>query len=299
MKTKSIIFITLLSVVLFVACEKSPLPDRTMVAEGARICFINFSPDAPEINLYFNDTRVTTQQSTVVGKLRGIPFRSSYPGSITQTPAATTVPSPYIGGEYFVAPEGNTTIKAMDTAYVTGFSTFFTTSYTFAKDKYYSIFAMDAKSTMAPVIIEDNIVAFETLKKTKIRCVNAISGVAGNKIDVWLIPQPALTAMAFAPYKLASGLDYKAATAFSDTISAVNYKWMVTKAGAVPTANTAPTTVGTPYNLTFAAADIIINKASANTSFAERTTYSFLFWGQAAGTGVKAPYGSTFRNRLK
>lgn len=299
MKTKSIIFITLLSVVLFVACEKSPLPDRTMVAEGARVCFINFSPDAPEINLYFNDARVTTQQSTVIGKLRGIPFRSSYPGSITQTPAATTVPSPYIGGEYFVAPGGNTTIKAMDTAYVMGFNTFFTTSYTFVKDKYYSIFAMDAKSTMAPVIIEDNIVAFETLKKTKIRCVNAISGVAGNKIDVWLIPQPVLTAMAFAPYKLASGLDYKAATTFSDTISAMNYKWMVTKAGAVPTANTAPTTVGTPYNLTFAAADIIINKASANTPFAERTTYSFLFWGQAAGTGVKAPYGSTFRNRLK
>jgi hypothetical protein len=51
-----------------------------MVAQGARVVFINFSQDSPEINLYFNGNRVTTQQSTVVNKLRGIPFRSSYPG---------------------------------------------------------------------------------------------------------------------------------------------------------------------------------------------------------------------------
>jgi len=298
MKTKSSIITLLLSLVLFVACQKSPLPDRTMVAQGARICFINFSPDAPEINLYFNDARVTTQQSTVIGRLRGIPFRSSYPGSITQIPVASTVPSPYVGGEYFVAPEGITTINAKDTAFVTGQTTLFTTEFTFVKDKYYTIFAMDPKSTMAPVIIEDNIVPFQTVKKTKLRCVNAISGVPGNKIDVWMIPQPDLLATAFAPYKLASGLDYKTATVFTDTISAVSYKWMVTVAGAVPTANTAPTTVGVPYTLTFAAADILINKATASTSYAERTTYSFLFYGQFGGTGVKAPYGSNFRNRV-
>lgn len=299
MKTKSSIITLLLSLVLFVACQKSPLPDRTTVAEGARICFINFSPDAPEINLYFNDARVTTQQSTVAGALRGIPFRSSYPGSITQTPIATTVPSPFIGGEYFVAAPGNTVIKAMDTAYIKGFATFFTTNFTFVKDKYYSIFAMDAKSTMAPVIIEDNIVPFETVKKTKLRCLNAISGVTGNKIDVWMIPQPDLKAFAFAPYKLASGLDYKAATAFTDTISAVSYRWMVTIAGAVSLTNTPPIIVGTPYNLTFAAADIIIKQATVTTNYADRTTYTFLFYGKFGGTGVSAPYGSNFRNRLK
>jgi hypothetical protein len=299
MKTKSIIITSLLSLILFVACEKSVLPDRTDIAEGARICFINFSPDAPEMNLYFNDIRITTQQSTVVGKLRGIPFRSSYPGSITIIPTATTVPSPYIGAEYFMTTAGATAIKAMDTAFVTGHTTFFLTNFTFEKDKYYSIFAMDPMATIAPVIIEDNIVAFETLKKTKIRCVNAISGVAGNKIDVWLIHQPALGSGAYAPYKLASGLDYKGATIFTDTISAANYKWIVTKAGAVPSANTPPISLGTPYTLNFATADVIIKASTGNTNLAERTTYSFLFYGQSAGTGVKAPFGSTFRNRLK
>jgi len=295
MKTKSIIITSLLSLVLFVACEKSLLPDRTIVADGARICFYNFSPDAPEMNLYFNGVRVTTQQSTAVGKLRGIPYRSSYPGTITQTPVATTIPTPYVGAEYFIATPGSTAIVAKDTVFVTP-TTFFTTSFTFEKDKYYSIFAMDVKSTMAPVIIEDNIVPFETLKKSKLRCVNAISGVAGNKIDVWAVHQPGLTSMGRAPYKMASGLDYKTATAFSDTISALSYRWVITKAGAVPTANTPPTVVGVPYTLTFATADAII---AGTGILAERSTYSFLIFGQIGGTGVKAPFISFFRNRLK
>lgn len=299
MKTKSIIIMSLLSMILFVACEKSLIPDRTVVADGARVCFINFSPDAPEINLYFNDDRVTTQQSTTIGKLRGIPFRSSYPGSITITPTATTVPSPLVGGEYFNATAGATAIKAMDTAFVTGHTTYFSTNFAFEKDKYYSIFAMGAKSTMAPVIIEDNIVAFETRDKAKIRCVNAISGVAGDKIDVWMIHQPALTKSAYTPYKLASGLDYKSTTLFTDTITSADYKWIVTKAGAIPTANTPPSAIGTPYTLTFAAADVIIKLGTGNTNLAERTTYSFLFYGKSGGTGVSAPFGSTFRNRLK
>jgi hypothetical protein len=298
MKTKSILTISLFSLFLFVACEKSILPDRTAVADGARVCFINFSPDAPEMNLYFNNIRVTTQQSTIAGKLRGIPYRSSYPGSITIIPTATTVPSPYIGAEYFMATPGTTAILAKDTVAATP-TTYFTTSFNFVKDKYYSIFAVDTKSAMAPVIVEDNIVAFETLKKAKIRCVNAIAGVSTNKIDVWLIHQPTLTSWAYAPYKLASGLDYKGATLFTDTITAANYRWIVTKAGAVPTATTAPAAVGVGYTLTFATADVIIKVATSNTNFAERSTYSFLFYGLATGTGVSAPFGSTFRNRLK
>jgi len=297
MKTKSIIITSLLSMVLFMACEKSLLPDRTVDADGARILFFNLSPDAPEMNLYFNDIRVTTQQSTVIGKLRGIPFRSSYPGTITQTPVATTVPTPYIGAEYFIATAGATAIKAMDTAFVSGHITFFSTNFNFEKDKYYSIFAVDPKATMAPVIIEDNIVPFETLKKVKIRVVNMTSGVAGNKIDVWSVHQPALTKPTWAPFKIASGLDYKASTQFTDTISAASYKYIITKAGAVPTANTPPATSGSPYTLTFASADVIL--AGTVSSLPERTTFSFILFGQVGGTGVKAPVGTFFRNRLK
>ena len=298
MKAKSFLIISLLSLMLMVSCEKSEIPDRIMVAEGARVCFFNLSTDAPEINLYFNDARVTTQSSSVIGKLRGIPFRSSYPGAVTIIPTTATTPTSYVGAEYFVTEAGNINITAKDTLFKAGHTTFFTTSFNFEKDKYYSVFAAEPKAAMLPVIIEDKIEAFTTNLKTKLRCVNMLSGVAGNKIDLWLIHQPATGKSPIPAYKISSGVDYKGATQFTDTISSGTYKWMVTKAGAVPTANTPPATLGSPYNLTFAAADIVINKATTNTSFSQRTTYSFLLFGKVGGTTTAAPYGNIFRNRL-
>lgn len=298
MKAKTLIITSVLLLALLASCEKSEVPDRIMEAEGARVCFFNLSADAPETNLYFNDTRVTTQSSTVIGKLRGIPFRSSYPGAVTIIPTATTTPTSYVGAEYFVTAAGNINIAAKDTLFKTGHTTFFTANFNFEKDKYYSVFAVEPKAAMIPVIIEDKIEAFTTPLKTKMRCVNMLSGVSGNKIDLWLIHQPATGLPAMPAYKFSSGVDYKGATQFTDTISAGTYKWMVTKAGAVPTANTPPASVGNPYTLTFAAADIIIDKASGNTSLSQRTTYSFLLFGKVGGTGISAPYGNTFRNRL-
>ncbi|MFA5819863.1 MAG: hypothetical protein WC854_11395 [Bacteroidales bacterium] len=306
MKTKAYIIASLVSVALFTACEKSELPDRTKVADGARICFFNLSADVTttgtvmtnELNLYFNDARVTTQQSTVKNRLRGIPYRSSYPGVVTAAPAVATAPTSYPGGEYFIAEPGQTNIVAKDTALKAGQTTLFTTDFNFQKDKYYSIFAMDLRPAMAPVIVEDNIVPFNTLKKVKIRAVNGLYGVARAKVDIWIIHQPGTTSQAIPPYKLALGLDYKTVTAFSDTITAGSYKWTVTIAGAAPTI-TAPTapTAGKPYTLSFTAANVLVAQASAGTTFAERTTYSFLVFGQFGKTGVIAPFGNLFRNR--
>lgn len=307
MKTKAYIIASLISIALFTACEKSELPDRTKVAEGARICFINLSADVTttgsimtnELNLYFNDARVTSLQSLVVNRLRGIPYRSSYPGVVTATPAAATAPTSYIGAEYFIAEAVQTNIIAKDTMLKAGQTTLFTTDFNFQKDKYYSIFAMNLRPSMAPVIVEDDIVPFTSLNKVKIRTVNGLYGVAGARIDLWIIHQPGTTSQAIPPYKLASGIDYKSVTAFSDTITAGSYKWTVTIAGAVPTI-TAPTapTIGKPYTMSFIAGNVLIAPAAAGTTFSERATYSFLIFGQFGKTGVIAPFGNLFRNRL-
>lgn len=298
MKSKIIFIISFFALILFVSCEKSELPDRTLEATGAKVCFFNLSTDAPEINLYFNDQRVTTQMSSVTNRLRGVPYRSSYPGAITIVPTSTTSPTSYVGAEYFVANGGSTTIAAKDTALFTGHTTFFTTTFDFDPSKYYSLFAVEPKAAMMPVIIEDDIKPFVSSTKSRIRSVNMLSGVSGDKVDFWLIHQPASGKPAIPAYKLSSSVSYKGATAFVDTISSGTYKWMLVKAGAVPTTNTPPTTLGTAYNLNFATADIIINKASGNTSLSSRTTYSFLFFGKVGGTGTAAPYGNIFRNRL-
>jgi hypothetical protein len=305
MKTKPYIITSLVFIVLFTACEKSAIPDRTKVADGARICFFNLSADITttstvmtnELNLYFNDARVTTQTSTVLNRLRGIPYRSSYPGTVVAAPAATTTPTSYIGAEYFNAEPGTIAIVAKDTAINTGQSTLFTTSFTFEKDKYYSIFAMDLRPAMAPVIVEDAIVAFQTLKKTKVRCVNGIYGVTAGNVDVWMIHQAATAEYGRAPFKLAAGLTYKNVTAYSDTITSGSYRYIVVTAGTVPTITTPAPSPGLSYTMTFPAGTTIVALSGA-TTFSERTTYSLLMYGQNTKTGIIAPYASLFRNRL-
>jgi hypothetical protein len=299
MKTKSILIASLFMGLLSTSCEKSEIPDRTDVANGARICFVNLSPDATtnEMNLYFDGLRVTSQQSTVVGRLRGIPFRSSYPGVITIAPTATTAPASYIGAEYFVATEGNRSITVKDTLYTTGHTTFLTSDFNFEKNKYYSAYAMDAKTNLSLVIVPDDVAAFGTPEKVKVRCVNALTGTAGVNIDIWMIHQPAAGKAAIPPYKIASDLVFKSVTQFTDTITSGAYKWVVTKAGAVPSENLAPTELGKPYTLSFLAADRYIN-LNVNTTFAQRTTYSFMIYGQVGAGTARTPYGSLFRHRL-
>lgn len=329
MKTKLYIISSLILTALFTACEKSELPDRTFVADGAKICFINLSADLNptsgalktnnEFNLFFNTARVTTQTSTVAGKLRGIPFRSSYPGVVVATPTATTAPSSYIGAEYFNATPGQTSIVAKDTALyfktdpAKDQDTLFMADYLFEKDKYYSVFAMGMKDYKHPsnvwdslsnVIVVDDITAFTTLKKVKVRTVDAIYGVAGGAVDVWLLHQAATAEYGRVPFKLATNLSYKSVSEFTDTITAGSYKFIVVIAGTVPTAITAPVPVppstsllGLSYTMTFPAGTTVV-ALSAATTFSERTTYSLLLYGLSGKAGVLAPYSSLFRNRL-
>lgn len=314
MKTKIYIIGSLIFFALLTACEKSELPDRIKPADGARVCLINLSADVTttgtvktnEIVLYFDGTIVANQGSLAVRRLRGIPYRSSYPGVVTATPAAATAPTSYPGAEYFIAEAGQTMIEARDTAYKAGQNVLFTTTYNFAKDKYYSMFATDLLPTMAPIIVEDDIKPFETVLKSKVRVVNALYGLSGNSIDLWLVHQPGLTALGMPPYKLASNVDYQTVTSFVDTISSGSYKWAVTVAGTEPTAINAPIPdinpevglLGKPYTVTFPVGTAIIPFAATGTSFGDRFTYSFLVFGQFGKTGVIAPYANLFRNRI-
>jgi len=314
MKTIKNIIIILTSVTLLTSCEKNQMVDRTDPADGANICFINLSADPTttgtvktnELCLYFNDVLVTSQRSLVANRLRGIPYRSSYPGAVTAAPATSTIPTSYAGGEYFMFNPGNATVVAKDTVLKAGQSTLFTVDAVFEKNKYYSIFATGLMASMTPVIIEDPIEPFTTQKKVKLRVFNALYGVAAGSFDLWLIHQPGTSEIGMPPYKLISGLAYQSVSQFADTITYGSYKWAVTVTGTVPTAITAPTPdpdplkglKGKPYTITFPAGTTIIAPSSTSTSFGERYTYTFLVYGQFGKTSIIAPTGSLFRNRL-
>ncbi|MCU0456595.1 MAG: hypothetical protein MUE74_09865, partial [Bacteroidales bacterium] len=254
----------------------------------------------------FDNVLVTSQRSQTPNRLRGIPYRSSYPGSVTATPATTTVPTSYAGGEYMVVEPGPTNIVAKDTVLKAGQTTMFTVDANFERNKYYTIVACDLMAGMTPLVIEDQITSFTTPKKVKMRVLNVLYGVAANEFDLWLIHQPATAELGRPPYQLVTGLDYKTVSEFTDTITAGSYKWAVTVAGTVPTAITAPTPDPNPeiglkgkaYTITFPAGSVIIAPATAGTAFGEKYTYTLLVFGQFGKTSVIAPYGGLFRNRL-
>jgi hypothetical protein len=298
MKKVLIIINALFLALAFTSCDDEGIVDRSVAVDsGARISFINLSPGSPEINLYFNDVRVTSARSQVTNVLRGIPFRSSYPGIVTTAPAASTMPTTYVGEEYFLSDPGTYTITAKDTAYRKGFTTYFTTSSTFEDHKYYSILAMDLSTAMTPIIIEDAIEEFQSTKKAKVRVVDALTGATGDVIDIWMIHQPGTGVLPIPPYKIASSISLKTVTSFSDTITGGNYKWIVTAAGATPTANSAPAEIyGKPWTLTFATADVIYSNTTS-TALSSSSTYSLIALGSKGGATSKSAFCGLFRNR--
>jgi hypothetical protein len=314
MKTIKYIIILMTTVTLLTSCEKNQMVDRTDPADGANICFINLAADPTttgsvktnETCLYINDILVTSQRSTTANRLRGIPYRSSFPGTVTAAPTTSTIPTSYAGGEYFLFEPGTASIVAKDTVLKAGQSTLFTVDAVFEKNKYYSIFATGLLASITPVVVEDPIEPFTTKKKVKLRVVNALYGVAAGSFDLWLIHQPGTSEIGMPPYKLVDGLPFQSVSAFTDTITYGSYKWAVTVTGTVPTAITAPTpdpdplkgVKGKPYTITFPAGTTIIAPSSTSTAFGERYTYSFLIYGQFGKTSIIAPTGSLFRNRL-
>jgi len=297
---KVLIIINVLFLALAISsCDEEGIVDRSLeTTTGARISFVNLSPGSPEINLYFDDLRVTAARSQVANTLRGIPFRSSYPGIVTTAPSNVTMPTTYVGEEYFIYAPSDYTVAAKDTAYRKGYTTYFSTSATFEDGKYYSIYAMDLSANMTPVIVQDDIVEFQSTKKAKVRVVDALTGAAGDVIDIWMIHQPGTGVLPIPAYKIANSISLKTVTSFSDTITGGNYKWIVTVAGATPTANAAPADkYGKPWTLTFASTDVIYSN-NTSTSVTASSTYSLIALGSKGGTTSKSAYCGLFRNRL-
>lgn len=296
MKKILIILNSLFLALAFTACEKDGITDRSVDFDGdPRFSFVNLSTGSPEVNLYFNGTRVTAARSQTAKVLRGIPYRSSYPGIVTATVAATTLPTSYLGEEYFTKESGNYTVTAKDTAYRAGYKTYATTSNIFQDGKYYSIYTMNPAATMEFIVVEDDIVEFQDTVYTKVRAVNAISGVPGGAVDIWLVHQPGTTSLAIQPYKMASNLAYKAVTEFCDTISGANYKWYVTIAGTVPTITNPTAPYGKPYTLAFPAGTTLYARDATTLGISQ--TYSLLSFGEYGGATVKAPFSGVYRNR--
>ncbi|MBC5994480.1 DUF4397 domain-containing protein [Pontibacter cellulosilyticus] len=95
---------------LFGACEENAIPERTdYVESGAMIRFSHASQDAPMVNFYLGDKKVTAKSPTLSNRETGL-FWSS-------TLANTIHPATY---GYVNVPAGAYTLNAIDTTTVAG-----------------------------------------------------------------------------------------------------------------------------------------------------------------------------------
>ncbi len=140
---------------LLVSCgdEHDPLRNITP-AQGARIKFIHASPDAPEVDIYVNDVKVS-------GVLTIPPA----------TPGVLTYPGLFPGSEYVTVAPGTASVKAVLPQ--TG-ATALAAELPLQDGQYYSVFAVDSAKKLSVLVLEDYVDGSLADSKSYLRFVHLI-----------------------------------------------------------------------------------------------------------------------------
>lgn len=204
----------LLCAVALAACEKNGVQDITGTLPGARIRFFNLGVNAPAVNFYANNDKVTAVQST------------------TGTEATTGVAFGGVGngGFYSALEPGQYTLTGRIAAAVDKDLAISTVPATLADGKAYSMYISGFYNTTAKTVegfvVEDIIPATSDYTQAQVRFVNAIS----NSTPTTLTAREQTTGTTVT---LGSGVAYKAAGAFVSVPDGL-YDLTATTSGANP-----------------------------------------------------------------
>lgn len=183
---------------LFGACEENAIPERTEYVEsGAMIRFSHASQDAPMVNFYLNDNKVTAKSPTLTNRETGL-FWSS-------TLANTIHPATY---GYVNVPAGSYTLHAIDTTTIAG-STALTknkvvsTSIKLDEKQFYTSYLVGAANSLEILTIKDELPEPD-FSKAYVRFVNGMAGAPAG-FDV----VATRTAPTTETLTLASAIQYK------------------------------------------------------------------------------------------
>ena len=153
----------LLCAALVSACDKTAVQDITGVAPSARVKFFNFGVNAPSVNFYANDTKMTAISSaTKTESVLGTAYGSAGSGSFYSAIA----PGQYkLSGKITAATDKDLAISALTA--------------TIADGKHYSFYQSglynSTAKTVDAFIVEDPFVAGIDYTVAYVRFVNAIS----------------------------------------------------------------------------------------------------------------------------
>lgn len=185
----------LLCAVSVTSCDKNAVQDITGSLPGARIKFFNFGVNAPGVNFYANDAKITAITSA------------------TGTEAVTGVASGGVGGGgfYSAIEPGSYTFSSRIAAATDKDVPVATTTSTIADGKYYSFYTSGIYNTttkqMESFVVEDPIPSSFDYTTAYVRFVNAIS----NSVPMTLYAKNTVTAVEL---PIGGAVPYKGASAF-------------------------------------------------------------------------------------
>ncbi|WP_337172851.1 DUF4397 domain-containing protein [Gemmatimonas aurantiaca] len=204
----------LLCAVALAACEKNAVQDITGTMPGARIRFFNFGVNAPGVNFYANNDKVTAVLSA------------------TGTEATTGVAYGGVGGGgfYSALQPGQYTFTGRIAAAADKDLAVSTVAASLADGKAYSMYISGFYNTTAKTVeafvIEDNVPATSDYTQAQVRFVNAIS----NSTPTTLTAREQTTGTTVT---IGNGVAYKAAGAFVSLPGGI-YDLTATTTGANP-----------------------------------------------------------------
>jgi uncharacterized protein DUF4397 len=246
-------FAALLGAALLSSCDKDAVQQLTGPVPGSQIKFFNFGVNAPAVNFYANDVKITAITSATG----------------TEATTGTVYGSAGASGLYSAIEPGQYTLKGKITATVDKDLAISTVTSTLENGKFYSFFMSGfyntATKTVEGFVTEDPVPATFDFSQAYVRFVNAIS----NSSPMTLYIKTATTSEA----AIGSAVSYKSAGTFVAVPPAV-YD-LTTRVGAATTAAITRTSVsfsaGKVYTIAARGDMTVTSTTATNRPFLDNT----------------------------
>ncbi|GAB3554556.1 DUF4397 domain-containing protein [Spirosoma fluminis] len=222
------VFLLVMASLLGWSCERNTLTvPSTPVPAGARIKLVHAAPDAPGVNLFINNEKISA----------AIPTGAISTSAGTGTPAPITFGStfPGVSANYAIVTSGQVSVSltAPATTTATSPTTVYAQSLTLDDNKYYSLLLMGTGPQPEVQLLNDDFSSATDPNKFYVRFVNLIPGATAY--DLLLSDGT----------KLVSNVTYKTVSPFVGVDIKNNASFLFRVAGATANVTTALTYTGT------------------------------------------------------
>lgn len=225
---KNSLYLLSAAALLVLSCEKNTVPVQdTLVTSGARVKLFHAAPEAPGVNLFVNEQKISA--NTPVGATvtnPGTPAPIVFGGTF---PGATNANYAVIGTA--AGQQKTVKISAPASGTVTSETVLYNQPVTLEDNKYYTLFVAGAGTQPEVLLVNDDFSSATDANKYYVRFVNLITGA--NEYDLALSNGTVIVP------KLA----YKASSAFVPVDGALASTFSLRLAGTT-------TAVGSNYNFT-------------------------------------------------